>query len=597
MTLEISGSAADLETVVDLLQWRSQSDQVAYIFLKNGELEPTELTYRGLMQRVWAIVPKLAGYERLLLVYGYESGLEFIVAFYACLVAGVVAVPCHPPRNRQDFVDLQARLDGAQAQGVLTERSLLNKLSANLTADHWWVTDDGSVGEPGVVPIVEPDNLAFLQFTSGSTGVPKGVMVTHRCIRRNQQMLEVAFGSNAQTISVGWLPLFHDMGLIGNVLQPLHLGIPSILMSPMAFVQKPLRWLQAMSHYKATTSGAPNFAYDLLCRQVSNTQKQELDLSHWELAFTGAEAIRPATLAQFSEAFAACGFRREAFYPCYGMAEATLFITGGTKTEWPRVVELPRVGDESARSLVSCGKPWLDTQIVIVNPETLAACDENQVGEIWVAGSGVAIGYWNMPEESDRTFGGRLGDRSEKFLRTGDLGFLNQQELFITGRLKELLVFWGFNHYPQHIEQTVETCHPALRSNAGAAFSVRVEDEEKLVIAHEVERHYRHCLDVKAVVEAIRWAVFDQHFVDVYAIVFLKPGGIPKTSSGKIQRRACQQQFLAGELSSIAEWRSPTTGDMTTVLNRYLNPATHAQRYGALIRGKIRRWLYSVLGQ
>ncbi len=600
-----------MQTVVDLLRHRAQTqaNQVAYIFLKNGELDPTPLTYGELAEKAEAIATHLAPYanERALLIYSYESGLEFITAFYACLYAGVIAVPCHPPRNQQDFTDLQARLTSAQAKVILTEAILRPKLRS-LNPQYWIITNQLTSGERSPLPTITPEHLAFLQYTSGSTGIPKGVMVTHTCIRSNQKTLEVAFGSTSNTISVGWLPLFHDMGLIGNVLQPLHLGIPSILMSPLAFIQKPIRWLQAMSHYQATTSGAPNFAYDLLCRQTTLQQRQTLDLSHWEVAFTGAEPIRIQTLTQFATAFAPSGFRPHAFYPCYGMAEATLLITGGIKSDPPTIIYLNpvllkenQVVETSAthpdtRPIIGCGRSWLDTQIVIVDPQTLTPCHPDQIGEIWVTGSGIGKGYWNLSEQTQQTFQATLENYpNQTFLRTGDLGFLKNQELYITGRLKEILVFWGFNHYPQHIEQTVETCHPALRPNASAAFAIPIEGEEKLVIALEVDRHHRHSLDIEATVEAIRWAVFDQHFIDVYAIAFLKPGSIPKTSSGKIQRRTCQEKFLTQQLNLVAEWRSPQPHDITTLLKKYLTPTTHAHRYLSLLRGKLKRSLYLLL--
>jgi len=601
-----------MQTVVDLLRHRAQTQphQTAYIFLKNGELEnPTHLTYGELAAKAEAIATHLTphAHETALLIYPYESGLEFITAFYACLYAGVIAVPCHPPRNPQDFTDLQARLTSAQAKIILTAAALRPKLHS-LTPQHWLITHSLPPLSPSPSPAIAPETLAFLQYTSGSTGIPKGVMVTHACIRSNQKTLEIAFGSTPATISVGWLPLFHDMGLIGNVLQPLHLGIPSILMSPLAFIQKPIRWLQAMSHYQATTSGAPNFAYDLLCRQTTPQQRQTLDLSHWEVAFTGAEPVRAKTLTEFATAFAPSGFRPQAFYPCYGMAEATLLITGGIKAAPPPIIHL----DEAAlkenqviatsathpdtRPIVSCGRTWLDTQIVIVDPTTFTPCPPDQIGEIWVTGSGIAKGYWNLPEQTEQTFQATLKNHpNQTFLRTGDLGFLKNQELHITGRLKEILIFWGFNHYPQHIEQTVENCHPALRLNASAAFAIPIDGEAKLIIAPEVDRHHRHSLDVEATVEAIRWAVFDQHFIDVYAIAFLKPGSIPKTSSGKIQRQACREKFLTQQLNLVAEWRSPQPHDITTLLKKYLAPTTHAQRYLFLLRGKIKRSLSLLL--
>jgi acyl-CoA synthetase (AMP-forming)/AMP-acid ligase II len=433
-------------------------------------------------------------------------------------------------------------------------------------------------------------------------------MVTHECILNNQKLLKEAFGNTEQSIGVGWLPLFHDMGLIGNVIQAMYAGIPCIFMSPVAFIQKPLRWLQAISDYKATISGGPNFAYDLLCRQVTDKQKESLDLSSWELAFSGAEPVRAETMENFARYFADCGFRYEAFYPCYGMAEATLFITGGRKKEPPVVkyvketdleknkvliAEKPQSG---YRPLVGCGQAWFDEKIVIVEPQSLTQCAEGQVGEIWVASPSVAKGYWQQPEETAKTFQNYLEDKHTPFLRTGDLGFFLDKELFITGRLKDVLMFWGFTHYPQHIEKTVENCHPALRNNGGAAFAIKVEGEERLVIAQEVERSYRNCLDVEEIVEAIRWANFQDHFVDVYAIALLKPGALPKTSSGKVQRSLCREQFLAGELNTLAQWRSPEKdSNITSTLNRYLNPLTHFKRYSGFVRGRMRRLVYQIL--
>jgi acyl-CoA synthetase (AMP-forming)/AMP-acid ligase II len=599
-----------MRTVPELLRHRAQTQphDTAYIFLKNGELpNPVSITYAQLLQQAEAIAHHLTPHatQRALLIYPYESGIPFITAFYACLIAGVIAVPCHPPRNQQDLNDLQARLTSAQASLILTESSLQSKLQ-DLNSSTLITHLLRPITNPDLNPDrITPQTLAFLQFTSGSTGIPKGVMITHECIHTQQQILQQAFGSDSHTLSVGWLPLFHDMGLMGNILQPLHLGIPSILMSPLAFIQKPIRWLQAITHYKATTSGAPNFAYDLLCRQTTPEQRQTLDLSSWTLAFTGAETVRPQTLDRFATTFQPQGFRPEAFYPCYGMAEATLLITGGIKTEPPKILHLdePALKENQAivssnpqphtRPIVGCGRSWLDTEIAIVDPATLTPAKPNQIGEIWVTGSSIGKGYWNLPEPTQQTFQATLPSHPGKaFLRTGDLGFLQDQELYLTGRLKEILVFWGFNHYPQHLEHTAETCHPALRPNASAAFSIPIDGEEKLALALEVDRAHRRTLDVAATVEAIRWAIFDQHFVDVYAIAFLKPGSIPKTSSGKIQRRVCQEKFLNQQLNLMAEWRSSQTYDMTSLLQKYLSPSTHVQRHLYLLRSRIKRGVY-----
>jgi acyl-CoA synthetase (AMP-forming)/AMP-acid ligase II len=607
--------------LVELSRHRAhhQPHQTAYRFLKDGETESVSLTYEALDQRARAIAVQLHSIlppgSRALLVYPYEASLEFITAFMGCLYAGIIAVPNHPPRNRSAFADLQARLTSSQAAVVLTTKALQGKLKSQLSssefgvsASRWLATESIPEGDAAnwVEPDISSDTLAFLQYTSGSTGVPKGVMVTHGSLLHNQQVLQTAFGHSAQSVGVGWLPLFHDMGLIGNVLQALYLGASCVLMSPIAFIQKPIRWLQAISRYQATTSGAPNFAYDLLCRQVKDEQLSSLDLSSWDVAFTGAEPVRADTLERFAAKFEPCGFRRTAFYPCYGMAEATLFVAGGQKAAPPlvkyveetaleqnQVVMAAGKGDR-IRSLTSCGQAWLDGKIVIADPQTLNSCQENQVGEIWFSSSGIGKGYWQQAEETAHTFQAYLKDTGEgPFLRTGDLGFLQAGELFITGRLKDVLVFWGFNHYPEQIERTVEQCHPAFRANAGAAFAVPIEGEDRLVLVQEVERSYRGHLTVDEVVEVIRWTIFQEHFIDVYGIALLKPGSLPKTPSGKVQRQACRTQFLEGSLEILDQWRSPQSAqsDIPSLIKRYLNPLTHANRYVALSKSKLKRFL------
>lgn len=392
-------------------------------------------------------------------------------------------------------------------------------------------------------------------------------MVSHDNILHNERIIQRAFEHNPQSTVVGWLPLFHDMGLIGNMLQPLYLGIPCILMSPAAFLQRPLRWLQAISRYKATTSGGPNFAYDLCVSKITNHERATLDLSSWQVAFNGAEPVRAETLDRFSAAFEACGFAKKAFYPCYGMAETTLLVAGGLKTAPPVVyhvqgaaLEQNRVRtaasvQQDTRKLVGVGKTWLDQKIAIVDPESLTLCASDSVGEIWVSGLSVAQGYWNRPEETEQTFHASTADTGEgPFLRTGDLGFLQLGELFVTGRLKDVIIIRGRNHYPQDIELTVEKSHPALRLCCGAAFSVEVEGSERLVVVVEVERSYLRKLDVNEVVGVIRKAVSDQHELQVYAVLLLKTGRIPKTSSGKIQRHACRAGFLSKSLDVVGDW-------------------------------------------
>ena len=444
------------------------------------------------------------------------------------------------------------------------------KKEPELLADLKWVaTDTIEANDQEFMPrSATSESLAFLQYTSGSTGTPKGVMVTHGNIIHNQQLIQQAFGHSEKTIFAGWLPLFHDMGLIGNVLQPMYLGIPCILMPPVAFLQKPIRWLKAISKYRATTSGGPNFAYDLCVKKVQPEQLANLDLSSWDLAFNGAEPIQAETLEQFSKKFAQCGFNYSAFYPYYGMAETTLLAAGGVKNLKPVIrgvkkAELKQnsivkseISWKGSQGLVGCGRPYrLGQKVIIVDHESLTRSKKGQVGEIWLSGGSIASGYWNRPSATHEAFQAYLQDTQEgPFLRTGDLGFLLDGELFVTGRIKDVIIIRRQNHYPQDIELTVQKSHPALRPNCGAAFTVESKGLERLVIVQEVERSYLRKLDVNEVVGNITQAVTAQHALQVYAIVLIKTGSIPKTSSGKIQRYACRTAFLNGSLNVVEEW-------------------------------------------
>lgn len=572
-------------TLVDLLSCRAseQDDHTAYQFLHRGEKETAKLTYKELELQAKAIASYLqsigATGERALLLY--SPGIEFIPAFFGCLYAGVVAVPAYPPRRNQKMVRLQTIVKDAQAMVVLTTASILSKVESRLAdnpdlkALHWLATDEveEKLAQTWQHPDINGKTLAFLQYTSGSTGAPKGVMLDHSNLLHNERMVEKAFGHSEQTNIVGWLPLFHDMGLIGNMLQPLYIGRACILMSPADFLQKPLRWLQAISRYKATTSGGPNFAYALCAKKISPEQKADLDLSSWDVAFNGAEPVRAETLEQFAKAFEPCGFRARAFYPCYGMAETTLFVTGGLKQDYPTIqavkgeaLEQHRVvpatnKDDSVRRIVSCGKAWLDQEVVIANPDSLTVCPAGEVGEIWVAGESVAQGYWNQPDVTERSFKAYLSDTGEgPFLRTGDLGFKQDDELFVTGRIKDIIIIKGQNYYPQDIEFTVEKSHPALKAGSNAAFSVEVKGSERLVIVQELERSYIRKLNPEAVVESICQAVTAEYNLRPFATVLIKTGSLPKTSSGKVQRYACRAKFLEGSLNVVKDWSENPIG-------------------------------------
>ncbi len=566
-------------SLIDLLRWRAEqhAGREVYTFLSDGRAEGSTLSYGELDLRARAIGAWLqdAGMsgERVLLLY--PPGLEYITAFFGCLYAGAVAVPAYPPRPNRGFDRLQAIIADARPAAALTTSVIMSQIQARmehapgLKAIFWGKTDTIGEGcaEGWREPNVGGQTLAFLQYTSGSTARPKGVMVNHRHLLHNERMIQQAFQQSEESIIVGWLPLFHDMGLIGNVLQPLYVGAKCILLSPLTFLQRPASWLETISRYRATTSGGPNFAYDLCVRKMKPEQCESLDLSSWSVAFNGAEPIHPETLERFADAFKPCGFRREAFYPCYGLAEATLFVSGGMKMSAPSVRIFQRkaleqnrvlaasVEDEDARPLVGCGHAWLEQEVRIVEPHSGIECTEGEIGEIWVAGASVASGYWNQTEETERTFHAHLSDTCEgPFLRTGDLGFVDDRELFITGRLKDLIIIRGRNHYPQDIELTVERTDAALRLGEGAAFSADIAGEERLVIVQEVVRNYQEH-NLAGIVEAIRQAVSEDHELQAYAIVLIKPGTILKTSSGKIQRRAIKEAFLKGTLEVIFQWR------------------------------------------
>ena len=571
-------------TLIELLRDRTQiqPQKVAYKFLHRGENEAYSLTYQDLDNRAKAIATYLqsrnvAGERALLL---YPPGIEFIIAFFGCLYAGVIAVPAYPPRRNQKTIRLEAIVKDASAKVVLTTASVLSNVESRLVdnpdlkALHWLATDEVEVDSDvsWQPPKVGSETIAFLQYTSGSTGTPKGVTINHANLLHNQRMIKEAFGHTPDTTVVGWLPLFHDMGLIGNVLQPLYLGRTCILMSPADFLQKPLRWLQAISRYRATTSGGPNFAYDLCVRRTTPEQRASLDLSSWQVAFTGAEPVRAETIEQFAEAFKPCGFNPQAFYPCYGMAETTLFVTGGLKADYPVVKSVDATALEQnkiepvkrgngIRKIVSCGRTWLEQSVAIANLETLTRVADDGVGEIWVKGESVAQGYWNQPEKTEETFKAYLADTGEgPFLRTGDLGFIQNNELFVTGRLKDVIIIRGQNHYPQDIELTVEKSHLALRAGCGAAFTVDVKGSERLVIVQEVERSYLRKLDTPKVVDSIRQAVTAEHGLQPYATVLIKTGSIPKTSSGKVKRYACRSGFIEGSLNVINDWSENPLG-------------------------------------
>ena len=561
---------------MDVLRARTerQPDQTLYTFLAEGETESERLTCAGLDRRARALGGALQrlglrGENALLL---FPAGLEFVAAFFGCLYGGVTAVPAYPPRANREDPRLRALARDARPRVVLTTVAILARLGApdggmpELRDALWLATDDPACGDEAAWadPGADGRTLAFLQYTSGSTSDPKGVLVTHGNLLHNQEMIRRSFRQDERSVIVGWLPLYHDMGLIGNVLQPLYADARCVLMSPQAFLQRPLRWLDAISRYRATTSGGPDFAYDLCARRIGEAERRTLDLSSWEVAFNGAEPVRPESLERFAAAFAPCGFRPEAFYPCYGLAEATLFVSGGEWGSRPRVLEVDAAALERhtvteaipgtpMRRLVGCGRPWIDGRVVVADPDTLRPCPPGAVGEIWIAGPHVASGYLGRPEATARDFAARLtGSGEGPFLRTGDLGFQQEGDLYVTGRLKDLIILHGRNHYPQDLEATVEAAHPDLRPGGVAAFALEVDGRERLAVVAEVERRREAAASPEAITGAVRYAVAEAHAAQVRILVLIRAGGLPKTSSGKVRRGACRSDLLAGRLPVIA---------------------------------------------
>lgn len=570
-----------MDQLITVLDKRAKQtpDQLAYIFLKDGHNKEESINCKTLQDQSRAIAVKLQSFcskgDRALLLY--PQGLEFITAFLGCLSAGIVAVPAYPPKRNQKMSRLISIIKDSQPQIILTTHSLLKNIQPkfefflDLSVTQFLTTDNLNNDEDFefYTPNISGNTLAFLQYTSGSTGSPKGVMISHDNIAHNSVYIQKAFELTEKSVSVTWLPSFHDMGLIDGIIQPLYTGFLGVVMSPESFLKNPMVWLQAITKYRATHSGGPNLGYELCVRRITPEQQKNLDLSSWVSAYNGAEPIRRKTLDNFSDKFRSSGFKSQYFYPCYGMAEATLMISGGNIKDEPfylnvqseslknnQIVESEK-DSKNYQELVGCGHVWQDTEAKIVDPESCLECGENQVGEIWVSGSSIAQGYWQEAEKTIATFQAKLANTTDErnFLRTGDRGFLRAGELFITGRIKDVIIIWGRNHYPQDIEYSVQQSHQALRLDCGAAFTIEIDNQDKLVIVQEVERTYLGKLNVDEVFSTIREAVALHHALQVYAIALIKPASISKTSSGKIQRQACRHAFLTKTLAIIGQWQ------------------------------------------
>jgi amino acid adenylation domain-containing protein len=579
---ECSGfEPASARTLVELLEERAERtlQRPAYTFLLDGEQKEHHISYEELSRAARALAVSLSertyvGDRALVLM---PPGPDFVVAFFASLYAGLMAVPAPMPQRKRGLPRLLSIVGDCRPSIILTTSEFGDALAQSgaeaslqeIAMLPWIAVDrlNAADAERWRMPDLGSDSLAFLQYTSGSTGSPKGVVLSHRNLLDNQRMIREAFARDEQAVVVGWLPPYHDMGLIGNILQPLYIGAPCVQMTPQHFLVRPWRWLAAISKYRGTTSGGPNFAFDLCVAKTTEEQRAALDLRSWKIAFSGAEPVRAATLERFARAFGVSGFRPQAFYPCYGLAEATLLVSGGAPGQGAVVKRFERAamsnrraveGADTAASmaLVGCGQARTGEQVVIVDPERRVRCESGQVGEIWVAGSSVARGYWQRDGETQTTFRAHLATGEGPFLRTGDLGFLLDGELFPTGRLKDLIIVRGRNLYPQDLEQTAEESHAQVRAGGTAAIAIESEDEERVVIVAEVDERDA---PLDRVAEAVRSGVAERHEVAVHAIAFIKPGSLPRTTSGKVQRKATLARYVAGELELI--WQPAATGD------------------------------------
>lgn len=555
-------------TLVQSLQQRAAQtpDQVALRFLAESAEHSVVLSYRDLDQRARTIAAALqanAGLgERAVLLF--PSGPDYVAAFFGCLYAGVIAVPAYPPEStrRHHQERLLSIISDAEPRLLLTIASLSEGLAQIENAPPVLSVDtlEAQRADQWVAPDLKADDIAFLQYTSGSTALPKGVQVSHGNLVANEVLIRRGFGIdlNPDDVIVSWLPLYHDMGLIGGLLQPIFSGVPCVLMSPAYFLGRPLRWLEAISEYGGTISGGPDFAYRLCSERVSESALERLDLSRWRVAYSGSEPIRLDTLERFAEKFAACGFTPNNFFASYGLAEATLFVAGGTRGRGIPALRLDeqalaanRAEPGQGPAIMSCGTSQPNHAVLIADPHTLTELPDQCVGELWATGPSIAHGYWRNPQASAKTFVQHAG---RTWLRTGDLGFIRDGEVYITGRLKDLLIVRGHNLYPQDIEQTIEREVEGVRKGRVAAFAVNDQGLEGIGIAAEISRSVQKILPPEALIKAIRQAVAEACQQAPSVVVLLNPGALPKTSSGKVQRAACAIRHADGSLDSYAQF-------------------------------------------
>jgi len=568
--------------LVKMLQFRSssQNSETACILLEDGFTEKEVRTFGEIDLRaksVGASLQKLGkkGDPVLLL---FPTGIDFIIGLFGCFYAGMIAIPAYPPRKNKVNERFHSILNNSEAQIILTNDLLFKNINTYLESKSLdsqinvlnYNEIEPECSKDWIDPEIDSDDLAILQYTSGSTGEPNGVMVSHANILYNCEFIYQSYDLSQKSTLVNWLPNFHDMGLIGCVIEPIYGGFKNVMIPPNVFLQNPQTWLNAISKYKGTTAGGPNFCFDFCLERIPEEKRKGIDLSSLTVFWTGAETIRKTSIEEFTNDFRDSQFRKHQFFPCYGLAEATLIVTGGKLDKEPVYLKLNRKAIEvnsiepatqahsETENYVGCGFPWINTTVYIVDPKTHQKCNKNEIGEIWVSGPAVAQGYWNNPQLTNQVFNAHIKNSNEgPFLRTGDLGFVREDQLFVTGRLKELIIVNGKNYYPQDIENIMHHSHDALRINAGAAFSVEWENKERLVVINEINRTFIQDLNADEVINSIRKAIFEEYDILPYSIILIKTGSLMKTTSGKIKRRASKEAFLDDKLVKLAEWQMP----------------------------------------
>ncbi|MFD2176709.1 AMP-binding protein [Veronia pacifica] len=604
--------------LIEMLEYRVNltPDDVAVRFLPRGEIseESISLSFIELHRRAQSIAVRLLQQgsrgDRVLLLF--DAGIEFITGFWGCVYAGMIAIPLPPPKTKK-LDSLNSIVADADPTIILSQETVKQRLypamqnQLLLCQIPWLIEDDHHASSHFPDQMPSADDVVFLQYTSGSTGSPKGVMVSHQNLLANQLAMKTIWQNDESSVIVSWLPHYHDMGLIGIILQSLYSGATLVLMSPVSFIQKPVRWLQAISHFGGTNSGAPNFAYESCLRTISDQALSNLNLNTWRTAWNGAEPIHADTLYRFGKRFSGCGFDIDYITPSYGLAEGTLIVsTANAASQTPLLsldndqlkrgkvnvissqpLSLQQPVDSNAELKwgIGCGYPIPGHEVAIVSPNTQQRCNANEVGEIWFAGPSVAKGYWQNAEATAETFHATFTDPQSNiekgpYLRTGDLGFLHTDgQVYVVGRHKDMMIFHGENYAPQDIERTVALSDDAFVKNSTAAFSVIANGEERLVVVQEVKRSARRAIDTHALLGSIQASVAENHQLPLFALVLINEANLPKTSSGKVQRRLSKVLFINDNWNALFKWQQSEID-----ADQLLDPSAtfHNKRYGQI---------------